>query len=75
MPRITKKLLEERVTFLHDKLNQMETEARLLDKEIELLRSSHSGPGQLSIMVEALERISDAAAHVVTTLSRKYNER
>ena len=47
---------------------------KCLEQEIDLLRSPHSGPGQISIMVEALERISDAAAHVVTTLAKKYEE-
>ena len=70
MPKKTKAMLESEIDMLTRMLDS-EIRARcLIQREIDFLQK-HSTAGQIPAMITALERITDALAHVVARLSKE----
>jgi len=63
-------MLEYRARFLEERLNEKDHEIELLKMEVSLLRSPCSAPGQLTVQLITLQRMTDALAHMSERLER-----
>ena len=70
MARVTKQMLEYRMRFLEERLNEKDHEVELLKMEVSLLRSPCSAPGQLTVQLITLQKMTEALAHVLERKER-----
>ena len=70
MPRVTKAMLEAENEHLRRQLEGVITERAHLQTIVGLLKSAYTGPGQTSSLAIAMERMSDALAHILKGLQK-----
>jgi len=68
---VTKAMLEKEVADLKGRVYQLQQSNTFKDEQLEFYRK-YSTATPVSAMVIALERISDAAAHVISDLKRRF---
>ena len=71
MPRVTKEMMQEQINYLDKELNWKDHEIELLEEKVKLLNSPMSGPGQLTVQLITVQRLSEALAHVIESLKKQ----
>lgn len=71
MPRVTMKMLQEQIDYLNKELTWRDHKIELLEMQVKMLNNPVTVSGQLTVMVIALERITEATAHVLSDLKKK----
>jgi len=70
MPRVTKEMMQEQINHLNGELNWRDHRIALLEERSKLLNSPASGPGQLTVQLITIQRMSEALAQVTETLHK-----
>jgi len=71
MPRVTKVILESNIEYLRGLLSDRDHKIELLEEKVKLLNSPMSGPGQLTVQLITIQRLSEALTHVLSDLKSK----
>lgn len=71
MPRITKEQLENELRLLHEVRRNQAFKIELLEKEVFLLKSPATIPGQITVQLITIQRLSEALAHVISELKKR----
>ena len=70
MPRVTMKMMQEQIDYLNKELNWRDHKIELLEEKVKLLNSPLSGPGQLTVQLITVQRLSEALTHVIESLKK-----
>ena len=65
MPQVTKAMLEERAQRYARLVETQDNKIKYLEEKIKLLNSPMSGPGQLTVQLITIQRLSEALSHVI----------
>lgn len=71
MPRVTKEMLQEQINYLNEELTWRDSKIELLEEKVKLLNSPMSGPGQLTVQLITIQRLSEALARTIEVLKNK----
>ena len=71
MPRITIKMLQEKIQDLERLLEISQHTIDLLQTELKVMKSPYSPIGQIASMIIANERIGDALAHTLAEVKKR----
>lgn len=71
MARVTKEMMQEHINYLDRELSRRDHEIELLEEKVKLLNSPTSAPGQLTVQLITIQRLSEALAHVISDLTKR----
>ncbi len=71
MPRITKEMLEDQLKHHYEVCRKQASRIELLEKEVFLLKSPATIPGQITVQLITIQRLSEALAQVISELKKR----
>lgn len=71
MPRVTKEMLENKIRYYEKLPSANERELELAKEKIKLLHSPMSGPGQLTVQLITIQRLSKALSHIIEEVKKR----
>lgn len=71
MPRVTKEMMQGQINYLNREMRWKDHQIELLEEKVKLLTSPMSGPGQLTVQLITIQRLSEALGHVISELKKK----